>query len=175
MRARSVFVLLVCAAALSGCQQHAGSGRNAPVASAEASPESAIRTAIRARLAHNTNLNPDAFDMDVKRVTIDGDRAQADVEFHVKSGAGVMQMTYALAKQNGAWAVVESTPMGSNFSHPQGGQTPAVQRNAGTGGDSSIFRTMDDFHGAANSPAQKLPPGHPPVNATPPSSPAQVP
>ena len=165
MRARSVVVVLVCGAALLGCQQHGSSGPSVPIAPAETSPESAIRTAIRARLAHNTNLNPDAFDTDVKRVTIDGDRAQADVEFHVKSGSGVMQLTYALAKQNGAWAIVESVPMSSNFSHPQVGQSPAVQRNARTGGDSSIFRTMDNFHGATTSPGQKLPPGHPPVNA----------
>jgi len=41
----------------------------------------------------------------VKQVTIDRDHAQAQVEFHVKNGPGTMQLTYALAKRDGAWSV----------------------------------------------------------------------
>ena len=85
-----------------------------------------------------------------------------------------MQLTYALTKQNGAWAVVESTPKGSNFSHPQMNEAQTNVPNAATSGDASIFRTMDN-HGSAGAPAQKLPPGHPPINSTSKDNPAQKP
>ena len=166
-------LLMASAASLPGCQR-GSSATSAPIALADASPDTAIRTAIRAHLAHNANLNPNAFDTEVKRVTLDGDRAQAEVEFHVKNGPGVMQLTYALARQNGAWAVVESTPMGSNFSHPQVNPAQATAPNGGRNDDSSIFHTMDNFH-SGGSPTQKLPPGHPPITATPKGGAPQTP
>jgi hypothetical protein len=171
-----IAVLIATIAVLTGCQ-HRGTSSNlsgVTLADASASPDAAIRTAIRAHVAHNPNLNPNAFDTEVKRVTLDGDHAQAEVEFHVKNGSGVMQLTYALAKQNGAWAVIESTPIGSNFSHPQVNQAQANGPNAATSRDSSIFRTMDSFHGAA-APTEKLPPGHPPVDLNPKGTPKQAP
>jgi len=160
-----ITMLIASAAVLAGCQQRGSSGTSAPVALADANPESVIRTAIGAHLAHNANLNPNAFDTEVKRVILDGDRAQAEVEFHVKNGSGVMQLTYALARQNGAWSVVESTPRGSNFSHPQLNVAQPATANAAAGADSSIFRTMDNFHSGGTTPTQKLPPGHIPVTS----------
>lgn len=174
MRSAAI-ALLVAVAPLWGCGQQGNSAASAPFSSANASPEDAIRGAIRARVAHNSNLNPNAFDIKVKDVTLDGDRAQAQVEFQVKNGSGVMQLTYVLAKQNGAWSVVDSTPVGSNFSHPQLNQAQAAPPNSGVSGDSSIFRTMDNFNHHASTPTQKLPPGHPPINTTPKSSPSQAP
>jgi hypothetical protein len=174
MTTRPVAVaLLVFISPLCGCQQSRNSGTTAP--SANAGPEDAIRAAIRARLAHNSNLNPSAFDTEVKSVTLEGDHAQAQVEFHVKNGPGVMQLTYALAKQNGAWSVVESTPLGSNFSHPQPNQAQSAAPNTAPSGDSSIFRTMDNFHTGVTAPAQKLPPGHPPINGASSGNPSQTP
>ena len=176
MTIRSKMLLLLASAAVfSACRQRGNSGTTAPIAFADASPGTAIRSAILAHLAHNAGLNPNAFDTEVKRVTLDGDRAQAEVEFHVKNGSGVMQLTYALTRHNGAWSVVESTPMGGNFSHPQLNATQAAPPNPGTGADSSIFRTMDNFHGAPMSPARKLPPGHPPITAAPKEGAPQTP
>jgi hypothetical protein len=176
MTIRSKMLLLIASAAVFwGCRQRGNSGTSAPIALADASPGTAIRSAILAHLARNAGLNPNAFDTEVKRVTLDGDRAQAEVEFHVKNGSGVMQLTYALTRHNGAWSVVESTPMGSNFSHPQLNATQAAPPNAGTSADSSIFRTMDNFHGTPMSPTRKLPPGHPPIAATPKESAPQTP
>ena len=168
MRA-NITVLIAIVVALTGCQERGSSGNLAGVsqADASASPDAAIRTAIRAHLAHNPNLNPNSFNTDVKRVAVDGDHAQAEVEFKVKNGSGVMQLTYALAKQNGAWSVVESTPMGSNFSHPQPNQNQTSAPSTATAGNSSIFRTMDNFHSGTAAPKQKLPIGHPPINRTP--------
>jgi hypothetical protein len=176
MKSRIVITLVVSAAVLTGCQQRGNSASGAPaVTSADASPNDAVRTAIQAHLAHNENLNLDSFDTKVKQVTFDGDHAQAQVEFHVKNGPGTMQLTYALTKRGGAWSVVESTPGGSNFSHPplDKAQGPAA---AGTmGGDPAIFRALDNFHGGAAAPAQKLPPGHPPVVASPKDGAQQTP
>jgi hypothetical protein len=119
MRIGIATTLAFSVAVFSGCQQHGKSQPGTPaVASADTSPNAAIQTAIQAHLAHNGNLRLDSFDMEVKQVTFDGDHARAQVEFHAKSGGGTMQLTYALVKRDGAWSVVESTPRGSNFSHP---------------------------------------------------------
>jgi hypothetical protein len=82
------------------------------------SDNDAIRGAISTHLAGNGNLNTSAFNMEIQKVDIQGDQAKADVAFHVKGGPGVMQLTYDLKKTSGAWAVVESNPVGSNFTHP---------------------------------------------------------
>jgi hypothetical protein len=166
MKSRIAITLLVSVAILAGCQQRANSLSGAPaVTSAEASPNDAIRTAIQAHLAHNGSLNLKSFDTDVKQVTIDRDRAQAQVEFHVKNGSGTMQLTYALAKRDGAWSVVESTPRGSNFSHPTLDKAQAPAAGGTMGGDSAIFRALDNFHGGAATSPQNLPPGHPPIRS----------
>jgi hypothetical protein len=78
----------------------------------------AIKTAINSHLAGRGNLNTSAFDTEIQKVDIKGEAATAEVAFHVKGGPGVMQLTYNLKKTGGAWAVVESNPIGSNFSHP---------------------------------------------------------
>jgi hypothetical protein len=78
----------------------------------------AIRNAINAHLAGNSNLNTGAFDMEIQKVDVQGDQAKADVAFRVKGGPGMMQLTYNLKKTGTTWAVVESDPVGSNFTHP---------------------------------------------------------
>ena len=167
MNCKLALTLVLSAATVAGCQQHGNSASGAPsVATADASPNDAIRTAIQAHLAHNGNLNLKSFDTEVKQVTIDRDRAEAQVEFHVKNGTGMMQRTYALAKRDGAWSVVESLSVGSNFSHPTPGeQAPAL--GGAMGGESSVFRALDNFQGRTATPPQNLPPGHPPVVASP--------
>ena len=167
MRSKIAITLVISSVAM-GCQQHVNSVSDAPaVTSPDPTPSDAVRTAIQAHLAHNGNLSLKSFEMDVKQVIFDGDHAQAQVEFHVKNGPGTMQLTYALAKRDGAWSVVESTPSGSNFSHP--GLDKSLPRAAGgnTGGGSGVFRALDNFRGGAAAQQQTLPPGHPPVAALP--------
>jgi len=176
MKSRIAITLAVSVAVLAGCQQHANSVSGAPaVTSADASPNDSIRTAIQAHLAHNGNLNLKSFDTDVKQVAIDSDHAQAQVEFHVKNGPGAMQLTYKLEKRDGAWAVVESKPVGSNFSHPALDKAQAPAARGTVGGDSAIFHALDNFRGGAATRPQKLPPGHPPVAAPPKGGPRQTP
>ena len=123
--------LLLAASLLAGCSNSGAPSAASPVgtapvqSAAEQTPEAAIRTAIQAHLAHKGTLNLQAFQTEVKQVTIQGDRAQAEVEYRVKDGPGSMQLTYALEKRDNAWSVVESVPVGSNFSHPSLDQAQA--------------------------------------------------
>jgi len=171
-----VIILVVSSAVLGGCQQRSNSVSGAPVVvSRDASPNDAIRTAIQAHLAHNGNLSLQSFDTEVKQVQLEGDHAQAQVEFHVKNGPGSMRLTYALAKRDGTWFVVGSTPGGSNFSHPPLDKAQVPAAGGAMGGDSAIFRALDNFHGSAATPLQELPPGHPPVVASPKNKQPQMP
>lgn len=150
-----IVLLLLTASLILGC-------KNDSRAPQSRSPEDAIRTAIQAHLAHKGTLNLQAFDTDIKQVTIQGDHAQADVEFHVKNGPGAMQLTYALEKRDSTWSVIEGDPVGSNFSHPalDGGQSPGT--NGVPGASHSLADTLRSFTAAAGAPApQPLPAGHP--------------
>jgi hypothetical protein len=157
---KSIFLVALLVSLNLGCRNNPGAAQ-----SPAQSPEDSIRTAIRAHLAHKGTLNLQAFDTDVKQVTIQGDHAQAEVEFRVKSGPGVMQLTYALEKHEGAWSVVESDPLGSNFSHPalDQGQSPPI--NGALGASHSLADTLRSFKVGAPS-APPLPPGHPPVTGS---------
>jgi len=167
MRSKIAIILCVSAMAI-GCQQRGNPVAVAPaVASVDASPNDAVRTAIQAHLGHNGNLSLNSFDTEVKQVNFDGDHAQAQVEFHVKNGPGTMQLTYALAKRDGVWSVVESTPAGSNFSHPPLDKSQAPAAGDPMGGGSDIFRALDKVHGGASANQQKLPPGHPSITTSP--------
>ena len=176
MNCKLAMTLIISAAIVGGCQKAGNSASGAASSTtAEASPNDAIRTAIQAHLAHNGNLNLKSFDTEMKQITIDRDHADAQVEFHVKNGPGVMQLTYTLAKRDGAWSVVESVPVGSNFSHPSGGQAQAPMAGGSMGGESAIFHALDNFHGRAGANPKNLPPGHPPVVAAQKDSPQPAP
>ncbi len=149
---------------LAGCKKGAGSTKD---------PNAEIRTAIQAHLAHKGNLNLQAFDMNVQAVTIQGDHAQAQVAYNVKNGPGVMQLTYALEKRDGSWSVVESNPVGSNFSHPSldGTQNPAAGGAKDNVGNSISDMVRGLKSGGSGGGTQNLPPGHPPVNSAPANGP----
>ena len=151
---KTIVLLALAASLLVGCKDQPGA------LSQSQAPEDAIRTAIQAHLAHKGTLNLQAFDTDVKQVTIQGDHAQAEVEFHVKGGPGVMQLTYSLEKRDGAWSVSESDPVGSNFTHPALGQGQNPTTNGTAGASHSLADTLRSF-GVGAAPAQPLPPGHP--------------
>ena len=151
---KTIILLVFAASLLVGCKDQPG-----PLSRSQA-PEDAIRTAIQAHLAHKGTLNLQAFDTDVKQVTIQGDHAQAEVEFRVKGGPGAMQLTYSLEKRDGAWSVSESDPVGSNFTHPALGQGQNPPMNGTAGASHSLADTLRSF-GVGAAPAQPLPPGHP--------------
>jgi hypothetical protein len=128
-----------------------------------ATPENEIRVAIEAHLAHKGTLNLQAFDTVMKQVTFQGDRAQAQVEFHVKNGPGVMQLTYALQRTGGNWAVVESNPVGADFSHPSLDPSQPQPTSAPVGSDPVLSDALRSFKVGTPSTSPNLPPGHPPV------------
>src|SRR6266853_3186991 len=158
-RACSIVLALSLVSLLAGCKPSA------------ANTNDEIRVAIEGHFAHKGTLNLKAFDTVVKQVTLQGDHAQAQVEFHVKNGPGMMQLTYALQKTGGTWTVIESNPVNADFSHPSldSSQSPAMGTPAGS--DPVVSDAVRNFKmgGAPASPT--LPPGHPPVTGNPQSAP----
>jgi hypothetical protein len=154
-RTCSIVLSLSLVVLLAGCKRNA------------ASPENEIRIAIEAHLAHKGTLNLQAFDTVVKQVTMQGDRAQAQVEFHVKNGPGMMQLTYALQRTGGNWAVVESNPVGADFSHPSLDPSQSPPAGAPNGSDSVLSDAVKNFKMGATPASPNFPPGHPPVVAAP--------
>jgi hypothetical protein len=147
---------------LCGCSRGAGSG--APASQAP-NPDAEIRAAILARLATQATLNLQSFDTDVKQVTIQGDRAQAQVDFRVKNGPGAMSMTYQLQRHDGAWTVLDANPEGSDFSHP-GVRNPQSAPAEVGGSTHSLADTIRAFTtGAPGQPP--LPPGTSPADSAP--------
>ncbi len=153
-------------AALILCLGLAGGCSKAP------SDNDAIRVAIEKHLSDHGGLNMAAMDMSVKQVSINGDQAQARVEFRLKQGGGGMQVAYTLQRVQGAWVLGHSQPVGGEISHPPIEKQPAgasgttATQPPGTppGGSSPDFPSLDKFKkpGPEQAPGTP-PPGHPPV------------
>lgn len=162
-RTYSILLAVSLALLLAGCKQSA------------ASTEDQVRVAIEAHLAHKGTLNLQAFNTVVKQVTVQGDRAQAQVEFHVKNGPGMMQLTYALQKTGGNWTVTESNPMGADFSHPplDPSKSPAMGAPTGApaGSDSIVSDALRNFKIGGSGAPPNVPTGHPPIGGNPQSTP----
>ena len=147
---KKMALLAVIATLIAGCKNGSGAGN-----SQAQTAENSVRAAIQDHLAHQGNLNLQAFDTDVKQVTIQGDHAQAEVEFRIKSGPGAMQLTYSLQKRNGAWSVIDSDPAAGNFSYPapNGGQGKSQGESSTIpGANHSLGDTLRSF-GAGAPPA----------------------
>jgi hypothetical protein len=122
----------------------------------------AIRSGINQHLASLQTLNLGAMDMNITNVSIQGNQAQAQVEFRPKTGAPQgtgMQVAYSLEKQNGLWVVQNSQPAGGSIQHPAPGENPHTNSN------SPSSDTMPNFRDLVPGGGSSLPPGHPPVNA----------
>ena len=109
--------------ALTGCSKKAADPAN--------DAEAQIRTVIQSRVAGNSNLNAQAFDTVVNSVTINGDRAQAQVDFRLKNGPGAMKLNYQLEKRDGNWVITDSNPIGDSAPHPPVDQTQVPGSGAG--------------------------------------------
>lgn len=145
---KKMALLAVIATLLLGCKSGLGTG------SSQAQAENAIRAAIQDHLAHEGNLNLQAFDTDVKQVTIQGDHAKADVEFRLKNGPGAMQLNYSLERHDGTWSVTNSD-VGSNSSHPAPNQSEGESQGGSSvmpGASHSLGDTLRSF-GAGAPPA----------------------
>lgn len=121
-----------------------------------------IRAGINQHLASLKTLNLDAMDMNVTNYSVQGNQAQAQVEFRPKGSgpqAAAMQISYTLAKQNGAWVVQNSEAVGVPMQHSSPGENPPG-RSTSPSGSLPDFRNLVPNDDNSNS----LPPGHPPVN-----------
>ena len=109
----------------------------------QVSDQDAIRAGIDKHLSGLTGMNMSAMDLEVKQVTVNGDHATAQVEFHAKQGTATMQVDYTLDKQGAEWNVVSSQPkMGQNSRLGMGTPPP----------------------GSPGAGSKSMPQGHPPVN-----------
>lgn len=130
----------------------------------QVSESAAIRSGILQHLTSIGTLNMSAMDMDVKRVSINGNQAHAEVEFRPKTGgtpgAG-MQVAYNLEKRDGAWVVLKTQPLGSMFEHPDPNQNPHTRQDVHSG----ALPKFSDILNPADSPQKALPAGHPPVDS----------
>ena len=125
----------------------------------------AIRSGINQHLAALKTLNLGAMDMNITNVSIQGNQAQAQVEFRPKTGApqgAGMQVAYSLEKQNGLWVVQNSQPSGGSIQHPGPGENPHMDSTSPSTSTGSMpnFRDLVPGGGTPNA----LPPGHPPIN-----------
>jgi hypothetical protein len=89
-----------------------------PPPTAATSDEDAIRAAIERHLRENSGINLAAMDTTFDSISIQGDKAQANVTFRLKQGGTSMTMTYMLSRQANGWLVLHSQPGGGQFPHP---------------------------------------------------------
>ena len=123
----------------------------------------AIRSGINQHLASLKTINLSAMDMNITSFSVQGNQAQAQVEFKPKTGApqgAGMQVAYSLEKQNGLWVVQNAQPSGGSIQHPAPGDNPHMNSTSPSSGSMPNFRDL--VPGGGNSNA--LPPGHPPIN-----------
>jgi hypothetical protein len=123
----------------------------------------AIRSGINQHLASLKTLNLAAMDMNITNVSIQGNQAQAQVEFRPKTGApqgAGMQVAYSLQKENGAWVVQNTQPAGGSIQHPGPGENPHMDGTSPSSGSMPNFHDLVPGGGSSNA----LPPGHPPIN-----------
>jgi len=110
----------------------------------------AIRAGIIKHIAGMSGLNVNNMTITITKATIDGDKAQANVEIRAKNGdpkVPAMQLSYELQKQDNEWVVLRGQPTGG-MQHPGAGEMP---------------------------PQGSLPPGHPAMDGTSGQTPANHP
>ena len=110
----------------------------------------AIRDGVIKHISGMSGLNVNNMTITVTSATVNGDKAQADVDIRAKNGdpsIPAMQLSYELQKQGSEWVVLKGQSTGG-MQHPAPGQMP---------------------------PQGTLPPGHPSVGSTNGQAPASHP
>lgn len=155
MKRRTYFLTMVGLLVLfAGCKQ-------------KVSDADGVRDGINQHLASLKTINIGAMDVNVLNVSMQGNDAQAQVEFKPKSGgppgAG-MQVSYTLQKQNGQWVVQNTQAAGGTMQHPAPGENPAANPASPSQGSMPNFRDLVPGGAGAEGSPNTLPPGHPPLN-----------
>ena len=127
-----------------------------------------VRAGINKHLLSLKTINLGAMDMNVINVSVQGNEAQAQVEFKPKSGgppgAG-MQVSYSLQKQNGQWVVQNTQAAGGSIQHPAPGENPQTNPGPPSQGSMPNFRDLVPGGSGAGGNSNPLPAGHPPVDS----------
>jgi hypothetical protein len=125
-----------------------------------------IGDGIRQHLASLNTLNLNAMEMNLSNVSINGNNAEAQVEFVPKTGAppgAGMRVAYVLQKQGKQWVVVKTNPLGGAIEHPAPGTNPHAQAT-----QSAVPGALPNFRDLIPQPnvgaKRVLPPGHPDVS-----------
>ena len=91
----------------------------------KSNPEAAIRAAIEGHLAGRTGLASDKIIMDMKKVEVHGDRAEAEVVFRSRSDPKAsMAFHYALRNEGNQWKIETGHPGGEAAQHPPSALPP---------------------------------------------------
>jgi hypothetical protein len=91
----------------------------------QANDQEAIRASIDKHLNETAGLNLSAMDRDVKQISVNGNQATAQVEFHLKQGGdGRMLIEYTLERKGNQWSVLKSKPVGMEGPPPGGQESP---------------------------------------------------
>jgi len=127
--------------------------------------QEAIRAGIQRHLKENGSLNLAAMNVDVQQVSITGDRAQAEVQFHLKQGGAGMRVVYQLERKDGAWLVLRRQPNGGEVSHPPMDHPPVGGPTSAAENFPSALTELEKLPPASAQPTT-LPPNHPPIGAS---------
>jgi hypothetical protein len=155
LRFRKVWALVLCLAAV-GCHK------------SDKQQSDAVRDGIRQYLSSLNTLNLSAMDMNVTNVKIDGNQAQADVEYTPKSGGAPgagMKVSYSLEKRGEQWVVVKKNAKGGSIEHPAPGANPHAQPGEVHGNMPNFKDILPPASGSSSS-GDTLPPGHPAVTSS---------
>lgn len=107
--------------------------------------DAAIRQAIEQHLSGRPGLNNSDMVMEVKKVQVEGDKADADVVFRSRTDPKAsMDFHYKLHREGNAWKVEAPAAMGGGAPH-----------------------AMPPSDGAPGELPSDLPPGHPPMGQQP--------
>jgi hypothetical protein len=116
--------LCVLAALFAGCSRKnsadpvPASDHSSGMSAAPANDHDAVVAAIQKHLTSDGGVNMSVMEMTVGNVSINGDQAQANAEFHLKQGGTSMNITYQLERRAGDWIVLSDAPSGGQFAHP---------------------------------------------------------
>ncbi|MBI4465844.1 MAG: hypothetical protein HY656_00250 [Acidobacteria bacterium] len=105
-------------------------GACAPKEATEQETKAAVEAGIRAHLSQRSGLALDKMEMEVKQVTVQGEKAEADVVFRSKGGEGEMAMHYTLRRQGDRWVVERSGGAGAGGGVLPPGHPPVTTPSA---------------------------------------------
>ena len=111
---------------------------NSSSAASPVSDKDSITAAIEKHLRSNSGINMSVMNMTVTDVSVTGDQAQANTEFHLKQGGTSMLITYSLERHAGDWIVLSNHPSGGQFAHP-----PMDKTHSGAAASSSTQALPD--------------------------------